>query len=86
MHCAALQGTGRTCDGTCTGRTAHNCCAKHGMHAHSFSGSLRSLYAGGGFGATTRWAGLGGDNLISLTAVDGKGRILRADHTKNSDL
>jgi hypothetical protein len=24
--------------------------------------------------------------LIALTAVDGKGRILRADHTKNTDL
>lgn len=45
-----------------------------------------SLRAGGGFGATTRWAGLGGDNLIALTAVDGRGRILRVDHTKNSDL
>ncbi|KAI7846191.1 hypothetical protein COHA_000261 [Chlorella ohadii] len=41
---------------------------------------------GGGFGGTVRWAGLGGDNLIALTAVDGRGRILRADHTKNSDL
>ncbi|PRW57992.1 FAD-dependent oxidoreductase isoform B [Chlorella sorokiniana] len=41
---------------------------------------------GGGFGGTTRWAGLAGDNLIALTAIDGKGRILRADHTKNSDL
>ena len=42
--------------------------------------------AGGGFGAAVRYAGLASDNLIALTAVDGRGRIVRADATRNSDL
>lgn len=65
-------------------RHAYHGCAQWQM---SPSGAdLHHRRAGGGFGGTTRWAGLGGDNLIALTAVDGKGRIVRADHTKNSDL
>lgn len=63
---------------------AHHGCAQSQMVPSA--AILHNRRAGGGFGGTTRWAGLGGDNLIALTAVDGKGRILRADHTKNSDL
>lgn len=33
-----------------------------------------------------RYAGLASDNLIALTAVDGTGKVIRADAKKNSDL
>jgi FAD/FMN-containing dehydrogenase len=41
---------------------------------------------GGGFGALTRYAGLGADQVISMNAVDSSGRMLVVNATTNSDL
>lgn len=66
----------------------------HGVHCAAlqppFPGAHRHRTAvwpaGGGFGTLVRAAGLLGSNIISLTAVDGRGRIVRADSDSHADL